>query len=60
MDFRISDTFTDTLARLTNDEQKGGEITHRSGHATGPRCARPDWDSGRGACRMWLWVIHLT
>ena len=27
MDFRISDTFTDSLARLTNDEQKAVKTT---------------------------------
>jgi len=30
MDFRISDTFTDSLARLTGDEQKAASPTaHR-------------------------------
>ena len=27
MEFRISDTFTDTLARLTSDEQKAVKTT---------------------------------
>ena len=27
MEFRIADTFTDSLARLTNDEQKAAKTT---------------------------------
>ena len=27
MDFRIADTFTDSLAKLTSEEQKSGQAT---------------------------------
>ena len=29
MDFRIADTFTDSLAKLTGDEQKAAKITDK-------------------------------